>query len=101
MTKTRSPVDIMADFRMLRLNNFKDHEEVKKLRRDVKVLLKNMREYVAYLVESGQSSLTEAVDKDILEFEDVSKRLHSRNSENNPTPASTTSDPKRLGEEAE
>ena len=77
MKKVRSPVDIMADFRMLQLNNFEDYEEVKQLRRDVKALLKNMREYVAYLVESGQPSLTEAVDKDILDFEDVSKRLHA------------------------
>ena len=75
--RMRSPIDIMADFRILRLNNFEDYEQVKKLRKDVKVLLKNMREYVAYLVESGQTSLSEAVDRDILDFEDVSKRLYS------------------------
>ena len=73
--RIRSPVDIMADFRMLQLNNFEDYEEVKQLRKDVKALLKNMREYVAYLVESGQSSLTEGTDRDILDFEDISKRL--------------------------
>ena len=73
--RVRSPVDIMYDFRMLQLNNFEDYEEVKRLRRDVKALLKNMREYVAYLVESGQPSLTEGTDRDILEFEDVSRKL--------------------------
>jgi len=77
MTKVRSPVDIIYDFNMLRLNNFEDYEAVKQLRRDVKALLKNMREYVAYLVESGQPSLTEGTDQDILDFEDVSKRLHA------------------------
>ena len=73
--KLRSPVDILHDYRMIKINGPPPHEDLLQLRRDVKAVMKNMREYVAYLIESGQKRLCDATDQDILEFEDVSRNL--------------------------
>jgi len=73
--KLRSPIDIEADYDVMTLHGFPDHDETKQLLMDTKRLLKNEEEYLSYLVESGQTYMIDALDRDILRHKEIVEHL--------------------------
>jgi len=73
--KLRSPIDIEADYDNMVIDEFPNIDDAKQLLTDTKRLLKNEKEYLTYLVDSGQTHITEAIDRDILHHQEITGHL--------------------------
>jgi len=73
--KLRSPIDIEADYDNVVLDEVLNIDDVKQLLIDTKRLLKNEKEYLTYLIDSGQTHITEAIDRGILRHQEITGHL--------------------------